>query len=80
MTDNKPAPQLLSQDQVCLRIGVSRGAIYKMETRGDFPRRLRITSRKIGWLTDEIEAWIKSRPRGVGHCRYTRPARKRASA
>ena len=32
-----------------------------MEQRGEFPRRIVLTSRSVAWDLAEIEAWIESR-------------------
>ena len=35
--------------------------IYDMERRGEFPRRVHLTSRCVVWNLQEVEAWIESR-------------------
>jgi prophage regulatory protein len=50
---------------VMSRTGHSRSTIYRLEAMGDFPKRVRLSSRSVGWLTDEITAYIASRPRVV---------------
>jgi prophage regulatory protein len=32
-----------------------------MEKRGDFPRRIVLTSRKVVWVLAEVEQWIEER-------------------
>ena len=44
--------------------GLSRSALYALMTAGGFPRPLRIGARAGAWIEDEVDAWIKSRPRG----------------
>ena len=36
-------------------------AIFNMEKRGDFPRRIVLTSRNVAWDLAEVEKWIESR-------------------
>ena len=35
--------------------------ILNMEKRGEFPRRFRVSPRRVGWDADEVEAWIADR-------------------
>jgi len=32
--------------------------IYKRIKLGDFPKQLHLTNRKVGWLYDEVIAWV----------------------
>ncbi len=43
--------------------GLSRTTLWRLERRGDFPRRIRLSPNSTGWLESEIEQWIESRPR-----------------
>jgi prophage regulatory protein len=59
--------------------------IYEMEQRGEFPRRLYLTSRCVVWDLAEVEAWVEMRrqasnaitrsPSPDGHMRKTRPVK-----
>ncbi len=42
-------------------IPLSDRAIFNMEKRGDFPRRIVLTSRNVAWDLAEVEKWIESR-------------------
>ncbi len=55
---------LLRLPAVLERTGLCRSLLYALRKANRFPRPLRIGARSVGWLEDEIEAWIKSRPRG----------------
>ena len=35
--------------------------ILNMEKRNEFPRRFRVSPRRVGWDADEVEAWIAAR-------------------
>lgn len=43
---------------------LSRTTIWRLERSGRFPRRVRLGAHSIGWVSDEILAWLASRPRG----------------
>jgi prophage regulatory protein len=45
--------------------GLSRTTIWRLERRGDFPKRIRLGPNSTGWLEADIEQWIASRPRGL---------------
>ncbi len=58
---------LLRLPAVLERTGLCRSLLYALMKANRFPRPLRIgarAARAVGWLEEEIEAWIKSRPRG----------------
>jgi prophage regulatory protein len=40
---------------------LSRTTRWRMERRGEFPRRVRLSPGRVGWRQAEIEAWIRSR-------------------
>jgi len=42
--------------------GVSDVTWWRMEKRGEAPKRRQISPGRVGWLESEILAWMKSRP------------------
>jgi predicted DNA-binding transcriptional regulator AlpA len=54
---------ILSIAQVEKRVGLARETFQRMELRGEFPERLLLSPRRIGWLASEIEGWIVERAR-----------------
>ena len=54
--------RLLRLSQVKDATGVRRSTIYKLMAEGQFPRSVRITPRCVAWRSDEVEAWIATRP------------------
>jgi prophage regulatory protein len=51
----------LRTHQVIARTGLSRVTLWRLEQRGGFPARRKLTERSVGWLQSEVEAWINSR-------------------
>jgi len=47
--------------EVSQMTGLSRSTIWRLEHQGDFPKRLQISPRSIGWKRSEIEGWIAER-------------------
>ena len=59
------ASRFLRQPDVISRTGLSSSTILRLELAGRFPRRRQIAPNSVGWLEEEIEQWISSRPRSV---------------
>ena len=41
--------------------GLSLTTIWRREHEGTFPRRKQISIRRVGWLSSEVEEWLKTR-------------------
>jgi len=52
---------LINRKKLLAMIPLSERAIYNMEQRGEFPRRIALTSRNVAWDLEEVEAWIEAR-------------------
>ncbi|WP_211454205.1 helix-turn-helix transcriptional regulator [Collimonas antrihumi] len=52
---------LINRKKLLAMIPLSERTIFNMEQRGDFPRRIVLTSRNVAWDLAEIEEWIESR-------------------
>ena len=59
-------PVILRKKEVQKRVGLSLVRIWELEKRGDFPSRVNLDVRLVGYLEHEISAWIHSRVRGGG--------------
>ena len=59
----------LREPEVRHRTGLSSPTIWRKEAAGDFPRRLKLGSRSVGWLESEIDGWVRDRAanRATGH-------------
>lgn len=56
------ALRFLRQPEVVETTGLSPTTIWRRERAGNFPKRRKIGPQLVAWRSDEIEAWIKSRP------------------
>ena len=54
---------LLRLPQVELATGLKKSALHELINAGDFPRPVKLGSRSVAWRSDEVQAWIESRPR-----------------
>ena len=43
------------------KIGLSDATSWRMEKKGDFPKRLRLGGNSCGWLETEVNQWIEGR-------------------
>ena len=59
--------KILRRAIVIGRVGVSYPTIWRMEKAGLFPRRIQISPGAIGWLEEDIDAWIESREVASGN-------------
>jgi prophage regulatory protein len=57
--------KLLSHKEVQQKTGLSGVTIWRLERAGKFPTRVNITPSRVGWIEEEIDEWIASRPRGI---------------
>lgn len=56
-------PSLLRLKAVMALTGLCRTNVYRLEAAGAFPARVKLSERASAWRSDEVEAWIASRPR-----------------
>jgi prophage regulatory protein len=54
--------RILRQSEVLQITGLGRTTLWRLERRGEFPARRRITGNIVGWLLSEVEEWMRSRP------------------
>jgi prophage regulatory protein len=64
--NTQPAPvnvplRLLRFGEVRQRTGLSRSTIWRMERRGAFPRRIKVSLNVVAWREDEVSEWIGSK-------------------
>ena len=58
---NTDAERIERIEQVEVRTGLKKSAIYARVARGEFPRPIPITDKARGWLASEVSAWIAKR-------------------
>jgi len=56
---------LLTMQDVCKRVKLSRAQIYALMKRGDFAPLVRLSPSRIAWMEYDIANWLYSRREGV---------------
>lgn len=57
-------PNIIRKSQLKTVTGLSPRQIDRLEKIGEFPKRLQLGQRAVGWHENEIITWLESRPRG----------------
>ena len=60
MTFN-PTKRVLRLQAVINKTGLSRSSIYLYIKKGAFPKPIRLGTRSVGWIENDINEWIDSR-------------------
>lgn len=55
------APQLMSLNEAAKTTSLSRTSIFKLRERGDFPRAVALSEKRVAFVRDEVNAWIEAR-------------------
>ena len=53
--------KVLRLPQVCEVTGLRRSMIYQLEAEQQFPRRIKIGVRAVGWIQGEVQQWVVQR-------------------
>ena len=51
---------------VCEVTGLSKATIYRLLARGEFPARVKLSPRCVGWRVAEVDAWLAAREAASG--------------
>ena len=58
-------PDRFIREPECRRVtGLSRVTRWRLERRGQFPKRRQISLNAVGWLESEIQSWVEDRANG----------------
>ena len=53
--------RILRKPETVHKTGYSAVQIWRMERRGDFPKRVQLGPNAVGWLEHEVDRWIADR-------------------
>jgi prophage regulatory protein len=54
-------PRIITKKELRLMVPYTPQHIARLEKAGQFPRRIRIGERRVGWRLADIENWIEQR-------------------
>ena len=52
---------ILRKDDLVRTLGVSRSWLDRAAKEGRFPKPVQLSARSVGWLSSEVDAWLKAR-------------------
>lgn len=55
------ARTVLRRREVEARVGLKKSDLYARMAAGEFPRPIPLGTRAVGWLEDEVDAWVTAR-------------------
>lgn len=50
--------RMLRIDQVIALTGLSKTRVYVLQAQGDFPLRIQLSPRRVGWVEAQVQAWL----------------------
>lgn len=52
---------ILRPKQLAEYLSISLPTIWRLQQAGDFPKKIQLSKKSVGWFEDEITAWLESR-------------------
>lgn len=65
MNSSMTNKMLINRRTLLKMIPLSDRTIYNLEQRGEFPKRIVLTSRSVAWDLSEVENWIEEKRRSA---------------
>ena len=53
--------RIIRRHELTDKVGYCLGHIYRLERAGEFPRRVQLGRRAVGWVEEEVENWLRER-------------------
>jgi prophage regulatory protein len=54
-------PRIIRDPECRDKTGLSRSTIWRLERKGEFPSRVKLSAKAMGWVDDDIDRWIRDR-------------------
>jgi prophage regulatory protein len=58
--------RVITAKELSNRVPYSPVQIWRLEKTGDFPRRIQLGPNRVGWVEEEVEAWLRTRMNARG--------------
>jgi predicted DNA-binding transcriptional regulator AlpA len=63
---HQPEQAFFRPAEACRYLGIGRTKLHNLsETDADFPRKIRISPRCVGWTRAQLDAWLQSKQQEV---------------
>jgi predicted DNA-binding transcriptional regulator AlpA len=56
-----PTDRIVFEDERAALTGFSRNWWWVKEQKGEVPKRIKLSERRVGWLLSELENWVRER-------------------
>ena len=66
MRNNLPPISIYRLPAVLQVTGLSKATIYRLLERGEFPPRVKLSPRCVGWRVADVDAWLDERAAASG--------------
>ena len=53
--------RIIRRHELTDKVGYCLAHLYRLERQGLFPQRIRLGRRAVGWVEEEVEAWLQER-------------------
>lgn len=52
---------ILRRREVQSRTGLPSSSLYALIAKGEFPKPIPLSTRRVGWITSEVDEWLRKR-------------------
>ena len=60
-TAKSPEARIIGSAELTQRVLFSPVHIWRLERRGEFPKRIKLGEHRVGWDLNEVIAWVEAR-------------------
>ena len=53
--------RIIRQPELLSLVGFSKSHLVRLEKSGQFPERIKLGDRRVGWSFNEVQEWVKAR-------------------
>ena len=53
--------RIINESEVIHFVGLSKSHIMRLENKGEFPKRIKLALRRVGWSLQEVRQWVEDK-------------------
>ena len=61
---SKPESKIIRPKELANMLSINISTLYKMQSDGQLPAKVKVSSHAVGWLRSDIEEWLSQRKMG----------------